>query len=98
MSDLLFELAKQLGWPILADPLSNLRNGNGPQELVRCYEVLLRNKSFRDSHRPDWVIHLGGQPTSKELNSFCQNARKIMLEQAAGEWRDPTFSLCKMVY
>jgi 2-succinyl-5-enolpyruvyl-6-hydroxy-3-cyclohexene-1-carboxylate synthase len=98
LSDELSQVSKLLGWPILADPLSNLRNEKAPFGLVRCYESLLRNKSFRESNLPEWVIHLGGVPTSKELNSFCENARKIILDEAIGEWRDPALSLSKMIY
>lgn len=96
----LSSLSQVLRWPILADPLSNLRNiEKTPSGLVRCYEILLRNKRFRESNPPEWVIQLGGAPTSKWLNSYCENSRRIILEEGGGsDWRDPSLSLSSMVY
>jgi 2-succinyl-5-enolpyruvyl-6-hydroxy-3-cyclohexene-1-carboxylate synthase len=97
LCDGLSGLAKSLGWPILADSLSNLRHDEPPYGLVRSYEFLLRNKAFRASNSPEWVIRLGGVPTSKELNTFCEGARTIILDDG-GEWRDPSLSLSRMIY
>ncbi len=98
LCDKLSQLSGLLGWPILGDPLANLRNEKAPFGLVRCYEYLLRNKSFRESNLPEWMIQVGSVPTSKELNAFTENARKIILDDAVGEWRDPGFSVCNMIY
>ena len=57
--------------------------------LVRCDELLVRDEGF-GSNRPDGVIRLGEVPTSKELNSFCQGARTVLLDDGDG-WRDPDF-------
>lgn len=97
LRDDLSELARVLGWPILADPLSNLRHDESPFGLVRCYEFLLRNGAFRESNIPQWVIRLGAVPTSKELNAFCEGARTIILDDG-GDWRDPNLSLSRMIY
>ena len=87
----LSRLSRILGWPILADSLSDLRQAGGIFGLVRCYEFLLRSREFRRSNAPEWVIRLGGIPTSKELNSFCEGVKTILLDEG-GEWRDPNFS------
>lgn len=99
LSDSLSKLASSLGWPILADPLSNLRQDGKPTfGLVRCYEFLLRNKPFRLSKAPQWVLRIGGAPTSRELNSFCEGAETIVLDDVTGDWRDPSLSLSRMIY
>ena len=99
LRDELSKLASSLRWPILADPLSNLRQHHKPPAgLVRCYEFLLRDKVFRGSKAPRWVIRIGGAPTSKELNSFCERAETIILDDAVGDWRDPSLSLSRMIY
>ena len=97
LRDELSELARVLGWPILADSLSNLRHDEPPFGLVRCYESLLRNRAFRESNVPQWVIRLGDVPTSKELNTFCEGAKTIILDDG-GDWRDPNLSLSRMVF
>jgi 2-succinyl-5-enolpyruvyl-6-hydroxy-3-cyclohexene-1-carboxylate synthase len=93
----LSELSERMGWPILADVLSNLRQEGALRSgLVRCYELLVRGDGFK-SNRPDCVIRLGGVPTSKELNSFCQGARTILLDDGR-EWRDPDFGASTVIF
>jgi 2-succinyl-5-enolpyruvyl-6-hydroxy-3-cyclohexene-1-carboxylate synthase len=97
LRDGLSKLSELMGWPILADVLSNLRQEGAVRSgLVRCYEPLLRDKSFT-STRPDCVLRVGGVPTSKELNSFCQGVRTVLLDDGFG-WRDPDFGASTLVF
>ena len=101
LKDNLALLSEVLGWPILADPLSNLRNMtvDGSWGLVRCYEALLSDKkNFSTSvNPPEWTIQLGGVPTSKLLNAFCGHSRKILLDDGY-DWRDPSFETSSVIY
>jgi 2-succinyl-5-enolpyruvyl-6-hydroxy-3-cyclohexene-1-carboxylate synthase len=98
LKDELARLSQVLGWPILADPLSNLRNTKvATFGLVRAYEALLRNKNFRETNHPEWVLQVGGAPTSKWLNTVCENTKKIVLA-AGDDWRDPSFAACSVIY
>lgn len=90
-------LSRTLGWPVLADSLSNLRQDRSIHGLVRCYPFLLRNKKFRESMAPEWVIRLGGVPTSKDLATFCEGVSTILLDEGGG-WRDPDFSVSRMIH
>lgn len=93
----LSNLSGRLGWPILADVLSNLRQEGAVNEgVVRCYEPLVRSDSFA-SHKPECVLRVGAVPTSKELNLFCQGATTIVLDDAEG-WRDPDFGASVFVF
>ena len=97
LRDGLSRLSERMGWPILADVLSNLRQDGALRSgLVRCYEPLVRSEAFR-ANRPDCVVRLGGIPTSKELNSFCQGARTVLLDDGEG-WRDPDFWASTVVF
>jgi 2-succinyl-5-enolpyruvyl-6-hydroxy-3-cyclohexene-1-carboxylate synthase len=94
----LSKLAEALAWPILPDVLSNLRQETiRPFGLVASYESLVRNKAFRESNRPEWVIRIGEVPTSKELNSFCEGAKKVIMDEGGG-WRDPDFAGSKIIF
>ncbi|MET0785684.1 MAG: 2-succinyl-5-enolpyruvyl-6-hydroxy-3-cyclohexene-1-carboxylic-acid synthase, partial [Paenisporosarcina sp.] len=70
-----WSFAQSLKWPILADPLSQLR-ANVPQEcqdyLIDQYDALLKNEHFVQSMIPDVVIRFGAQPVSKPLSLFLK--------------------------
>src|SRR4051794_2637806 len=55
--------AEVAGWPVLADPLSNLRVPG----TVATYDPLLRVAGFADGHRPDVVLRIGGPAPNKPL-------------------------------
>ena len=68
--------AKGLKWPILADPLSQLRSnvpGACQDYLIDQYDALLKNDHFAQSMIPEVVIRFGAQPVSKPLTLFLKN-------------------------
>lgn len=69
------ELARRLGWAVLAEGLSPLRGhaGRVPQ-LVTTYDAILRNPSNATRLRPDAVLCIGGWPTSKVLRAWLEDA------------------------
>ena len=85
--------ARTLGWPVLADPLSNLRANvteeNSPY-LIDMYDALLKSEAFCEKVSPDVVIRFGAQPVSKPLLQFLASARPetITFDEAAF-YRDP---------
>lgn len=84
-------LAKQLDWPILADPLSGLRSGPGPG-VVDAYDVLLRDPAFVEAHQPEVLLQLGVQPASKPLARFLSAPALANTERwivAERDWPDP---------
>ena len=89
-----WEFIRRLGWPVLADPLSNLR-ANVPDDLIGLiidsYDALLKNDKFADSVAPDVVVRIGPQPVSKPLSLFlgkAKPARYIVLDESP-MLRDP---------
>jgi 2-succinyl-5-enolpyruvyl-6-hydroxy-3-cyclohexene-1-carboxylate synthase len=71
-ADAIFELAKQLGWPLLADIASGLRFFRFP--VMAGYDVFLRESSLAELE-PDVVLALGALPTSKSLNQYLARHR-----------------------
>jgi 2-succinyl-5-enolpyruvyl-6-hydroxy-3-cyclohexene-1-carboxylate synthase len=95
----LSSLSVRLGWPLLVDVLSNLRqDGALGSGLVRGYEFLVRSTRFKEVNRLDCVLRVGGVPTSKELNSLCQGAAETILLDDSNGWRDPDFMASTMVF
>lgn len=69
------EIARRLGWPLLADGLSPLRNhAASAAHLVTCYDAILRNVNAAERLRPETVLCLGAWPTSKVLRSWLEAA------------------------
>jgi 2-succinyl-5-enolpyruvyl-6-hydroxy-3-cyclohexene-1-carboxylate synthase len=78
-------LSRALGWPVLADALSPLRT-HAPVSghLVVHYDAILRSSTVAEALRPDYVICLGGWPTSKALRAWLQASDPEVLLVAAG--------------
>ena len=67
------QLSKALGWPVIADGLSPLRNYHTVNPyLISIYDSLLRNHAVADQLTPELIIQLGPLPTSKVLRQWLQ--------------------------
>lgn len=95
------DFANQLKFPILADPLSQLRSGHHNQELIiDGYDTFLRFEDSKKTLKPDVVIRLGAMPVSKALSTFLTENRdipQIVVDGGSG-WRDPLTAATEMVY
>jgi 2-succinyl-5-enolpyruvyl-6-hydroxy-3-cyclohexene-1-carboxylate synthase len=78
--------AEVAGWPVLADPLSNLRVPG----TVAAYDPLLRVPGFADGHRPDVVLRIGGPTTNKPLVQWLDSSVDQVLVDPDDAWLDPT--------
>lgn len=86
-------LARHLGWPLLADPLSGLRHGlHEHDHILDAYDVVLRDAEFIAEHQPTQVLHFGAAPTSKPLNRFLASLRVPQtLVTTSTLWGDSSF-------
>ena len=62
-------IASVAGWPILADGMSGMRQGNHAN-LVTGVDLLLRDTSFVASHLPDAVLRIGALPTGTATQNW----------------------------
>lgn len=92
LAPLIIELAERLGYPLVADPLSQLRSGSHHKELViDSYDSFLRVEAITDELAPDVLLRFGAMPVSKPLLQYMnkhKHARHIVVDEAG--WRDPT--------
>ena len=66
-------LSRLLGWPVLPEGLSPLRNYQCLNErLISAYDVILRASERSTALVPEQVIQLGSLPTSKVLRQWLQ--------------------------
>jgi 2-succinyl-5-enolpyruvyl-6-hydroxy-3-cyclohexene-1-carboxylate synthase len=87
----LTELAAAAGYPVLAEPTSQLRRGPHDRSLVvTTYDALVREAP--ESLRPDLVVRFGDLPTSKPLRQWLAGIDGLdqIVVDPAGEWREPT--------
>ncbi len=70
------EIARKLGWPVIADGLSPARNyGDRIPNLVTTYDSILRDPSNAERLAPEVVLCLGGWPTSKVLRAWLEGSQ-----------------------
>ncbi len=88
----LAHLARASGFPILAEPTSQLRCGpHDRSNVIGSYDLLLRDEHFARSVVPDLVLRFGEMPTSKPLRSWlaASGADQIVVDPY-GDWNEPT--------
>ncbi len=92
-------LARSAGWPLLADPLSGARFGEGAAEWsVAAYDLFLRSPDVRERLAPDLVLRLGGAPTSSSARAFLEDladARQVVLDDG-DRWPDHRAVACEV--
>jgi 2-succinyl-5-enolpyruvyl-6-hydroxy-3-cyclohexene-1-carboxylate synthase len=88
----LAHLARASGFPILAEPTSQLRCGpHDRSRVVAAYDLLLRDERFARSVVPDFVLRFGEMPTSKPLRAWlaASGASEIVVDPYGG-WNEPS--------
>lgn len=88
----LAHLARVAGFPILAEPTSQLRCGPHDRSyVITAYDLLLRDERFRDTASPDLVLRFGEMPTSKPLRSWlAESGADQIVVDPLGDWNEPT--------
>jgi 2-succinyl-5-enolpyruvyl-6-hydroxy-3-cyclohexene-1-carboxylate synthase len=90
----LADLSSVLGWPILADPTSQLRSGthNRGAPVLGSSDLFLRDERVSRTLEPEAVLRFGGTPTSKSQRLWLERhapAHLILVDPEAG-WNDPS--------
>jgi 2-succinyl-5-enolpyruvyl-6-hydroxy-3-cyclohexene-1-carboxylate synthase len=88
----LAHLARASGFPILAEPTSQLRCGPHDRSyVVSTYDLLLRDEHFARSVVPDLVLRFGEMPTSKPLRAWlsASGADQVVIDPYGG-WNEPS--------
>lgn len=91
---LFWQFAKKLQWPVICDPLSNLRSEVPADCFDLCidqYDAVLKSGRFCDTAAPDTVIRFGPQPISKPLSQFLKKAcpQTYIVVDESPNYRDP---------
>ncbi|MDU2065777.1 MAG: 2-succinyl-5-enolpyruvyl-6-hydroxy-3-cyclohexene-1-carboxylic-acid synthase, partial [Sporomusaceae bacterium] len=94
-------LAETLGYPLLVDPLSQLRSGShNKMMLIETYDAFLRDIAVAETLRPEVILRFGALPVSKSLFQFLKkhsSVRQILVD-ATETWRDPALTATEVFY
>jgi 2-succinyl-5-enolpyruvyl-6-hydroxy-3-cyclohexene-1-carboxylate synthase len=93
-------LARRLGFPVLADPLSLVRCGpHHADPIVGSYDAFLRNPTMIEALQPELVIRFGAMPTSKPYLLYSQRhagAYQILVD--GDGWNDPALLSARVLH
>lgn len=92
------ELGERLKTPILADPISNLRNYSD-DIIIDSYDAFLKSDIIKKELKPEFIIHFGQVPVSKRLQQFLSMHQDVLYIQVdeTFEYRNPSFSTKKYI-
>jgi 2-succinyl-5-enolpyruvyl-6-hydroxy-3-cyclohexene-1-carboxylate synthase len=79
-------LAAALGWPVVAEPTSQLRR---PGAALAAGQLLLANEKFARDHRPEVVLQFGAAPTSRASQILVGHCERLIVVQSPGLRADP---------
>ncbi|MGG3450692.1 2-succinyl-5-enolpyruvyl-6-hydroxy-3-cyclohexene-1-carboxylic-acid synthase [Domibacillus aminovorans] len=92
----ILSLSEKRGWPIIADPLSQLRKN---ADVMDSYDAFLRDDDIKDALKPEVIIRFGALPVSKSLMLYMERHSNVphVIVDTDGGWRDPFHLATHMV-
>jgi 2-succinyl-5-enolpyruvyl-6-hydroxy-3-cyclohexene-1-carboxylate synthase len=94
-------LSEHTGYPVLADPLSQLRSGKHRKDrIIDNYDSLLKDPQWSSRLAPEAIIRFGAMPVSKPLTWMLKNLKTAahMIVDGGNGWRDPIKRGTTVVY
>ena len=84
---------RRTGWPLLAEPCSQLRRELDGVVVTNRHDLLLR-AAWSDAEAPEAVLRVGGAPTCKPLRLWIERHRPALaLIDPGGTWSDASFTV-----
>ncbi|MBD2034562.1 2-succinyl-5-enolpyruvyl-6-hydroxy-3-cyclohexene-1-carboxylic-acid synthase [Leptolyngbya sp. FACHB-321] len=85
------QLSQTLGYPVLAEGLSPLRNyADLNPNLITTYDLMLRSPALAEKLAPESVLCIGGMPTSKQLRAWLEKMQpRLWIIDPEGRNLDP---------
>ncbi len=91
--DAVAEFCRSTGWPLLAEPCSQLRRELAGVVVTDHHDLLLRT-TWADATPPEAVLRIGGAPTCKPLRLWIERHRPAFaFVDPAHTWADASFSV-----
>ena len=91
------DFCRHSGWPLVAEPLSQLRRNFAGVTVTNHHDHLLRT-AWPDEHVPDVVVRVGQPMTSKPIRLWLERHRpRHALVDAAGTWTDASVTATDVI-
>lgn len=101
LAESITKLAVKWGWPVLADPLSQLRAGiHNKAPIIETYDAFLRNEQICDELKPDVIVRFGAMPVSKPYLFYVKQHKDVpqfIVENSSG-YREPAGNRTEFIY
>jgi 2-succinyl-5-enolpyruvyl-6-hydroxy-3-cyclohexene-1-carboxylate synthase len=95
------EFASAAGWPVFADPTSQLRSaGTQPSApILDMGDALARSPGFAEKFRPDFVLRIGDAPVSKAQRLWIEEVEPLSVWwlDEGGQWGEPSHRATRVV-
>jgi len=82
------DLARGLGWPVLAEPTSGVRSPDAALVLA-AGQALIRSTAFMRKQRPEVVLQVGATPTSRATQSLVATVDRVIVVDSLHPDPDP---------
>lgn len=84
-------LARKLQWPVVADPLSQLRFGMQDRDVIlSSYDTWIRDKATQPAAVPEVILRFGNPLISKAMEQYLATSRAFVINVSEqGPWLDP---------
>ncbi|MCQ2559663.1 MAG: 2-succinyl-5-enolpyruvyl-6-hydroxy-3-cyclohexene-1-carboxylic-acid synthase [Clostridia bacterium] len=91
-------LGRRLQAPVLADPLSNLRQ-YADEVIIDSYDAFLKRAELKAELQPDYILMLGQAPVSKRLQRFIagQTEAECWQVDPATDYRNPGLNTSRII-
>lgn len=92
-------LARQLHYPILADPLSGLRTTDDPL-VISAYDAMLRIEPFAARMTPSIIMRYGAMPTAKTIMQYLNRHAQtpVVVIDGTSSWPEPTRLAAQVIH
>ncbi len=98
----LVQLAQLLSYPILADPLSQMRSIDARYQshVLTSYDAFLRIDAFVEKMQPDLILRFGPMPTAKPVLTYLKRYPTCPLVVIDGneDWQEPTQLASELIH
>jgi 2-succinyl-5-enolpyruvyl-6-hydroxy-3-cyclohexene-1-carboxylate synthase len=93
--------AEYHGFPVVADPLSQIRGGeHSKRNVIETYDAFLKIEEVKEAFKPDLIIRFGAMPVSKPLTLFLKGLTGVpyWVVSSGEEWQDPIAKATEFIY